>query len=257
MSSAQPASVLITGASGAIGSALALHYARPGCQLYLHGRDTSRLAQVATACEARGATVACHQLDLRDQVALRAWLLAVEQQGLPELIIANAGLNCHVAADGSGERWEEVEALLEVNIRAVMVMVDQLLPGLRQRGHGQLALVSSLAAWHGLPATPSYCASKAAIKAYAEALRGGLADQGIRVNLIMPGYVDSTMCHAMPGPKPIVWPADRAARFIARGLAKDRARITFPYPLNHATWWLAMLPPSLSQWLIRLFGYRD
>jgi NAD(P)-dependent dehydrogenase (short-subunit alcohol dehydrogenase family) len=149
-----------------------------------------------------------------------------------------------------------VEALLDINLKAGMAMVHAALPAMRQRGRGQIALVSSLAGYFGLPVTPSYCASKAALKAYGEALRGWLAPEGIRVNVIMPGYVESPMCDAMPGPKPFLWQPAKAARFIQRGLARDKARISFPFPLNLGTWFLAVLPAAVSLRILSLLGYR-
>jgi short-subunit dehydrogenase len=117
---------------------------------------------------------------------------------------------------------------------------------MRARRRGQIALMSSLAAYYGLPVTPSYCASKAALKAYGEGIRRGLAPMGIRVSVVMPGFVESRMCREFPGPKPFLWPAARAARAIQLGLRADRARISFPFPLNLATWSLAVLPSSIS-----------
>ena len=137
-----------------------------------------------------------------------------------------------------------------------MAIVHAVLPAMRQRGSGQIALISSLAGYFGLPVTPSYCASKAGLKAYGEALRGWLGPEGVRVNVIMPGYVASPMCEAMPGPKPFVWLPERAARAIRRGLEKDKARISFPFPLNLGTWFLAALPAALSLRIVSLIGYR-
>src|SRR5690606_16737126 len=98
-------------------------------------------------------------------------------------------------------------------------------------------------------------ASKAAVKAYGESLRGLLAGEGIRVNVVMPGYVESAMCNAMPGPKPFLWNAGRAAIRIRKGLQADKARISFPFPLNLGTWFLAMLPPAVSLIILRWLGY--
>ena len=244
--------ILITGATSAIGAALAEAYAQPGVTLYLHGRNEARLAGVAARCKAAGADVMTRRLDLRDFAALRDWLASLAAL---DLVIVNAGMNTHIGPAGEPEPWDEVAALLDVNLKAAMVVAQAVLPAMRARGRGQIALLSSLAAYFGLPLTPAYSASKAGLKAYGEALRGWLQPEGIRVNVIMPGYVKSAMCDAMPGPKPFLWPPERAARAIRRGLARDRARISYPFPLNWGTWWLAVLPAAVSTRIVRWMGY--
>lgn len=250
-----PQSVLITGATGGIGGALAEVYAAAGVTLILQGRNAGRLAELSALCTARGARVITRVLDLRDSAALAAWVREVCTEQPLDLLIVNAGVNAHVGADGALEPWAEVEALVEVNVLAAMVTVDAALPSMRARRFGQIALISSLAAYVGLPQVPAYSASKAALKAYGEGLRGWLAPQGIRVNVVMPGYVDTPMCRDMPGPKLLLWPADRAARVIRRGLAADRARISFPFPLNFGCWLLSVLPPALAAWWLRRLNY--
>lgn len=244
--------ILITGATSAIGGALAEVYARSEVELLLHGRDARRLQEVAQRCRAKGAQVYTRALDVRDFPAMQAWLQGL---GALDLVIVNAGMNTHVGPGGEAEDWDAVQALLDVNLKAAMLCVQAVLPAMRARGRGQIALLSSLAAYFGLPVTPAYCASKAGLKAYGEALRGWLAPEGIKVNVVMPGYVQSPMCTAMPGPKPFLWAPERAAAVIQRDLARDRARISFPFPLNWGSWWLAVLPAAVSQRIVRWLGY--
>jgi short-subunit dehydrogenase len=244
--------ILLTGATSAIGAALAELYARHDVTLYLHGRNAEKLAEVAGRCRAKGAEVITHLLDMRDFAGLQGWLNTLAPL---DLVIVNAGMNTHIGPAGEPEPWETVEALVDVNLKAAMVIVQAVLPAMRARGRGQIALVSSLAAYFGLPVTPSYCASKAAIKAYGEALRGWVGPEGIRVNVIMPGYVQSPMCDAMPGPKPFLLQPGKAAQIIHKGLARDQARITFPFPLNLGSWFLALLPVGISLRILRFLNY--
>jgi len=255
MSPPAPETVLITGATGGIGSALVEVYAEPGKTLILQGRNVVRLGELAAICEKKGARVLTRELDLRNREELGAWLRTTCAQQAMDLVIVNAGVNTNIGPEGAGERWEDVEELVEVNVLASMATVDAVLPSMRARRKGQIALISSLAAYFGLPITPSYCASKAAIKVYGEALRVWLAPEGIRVNVVMPGYVESQMCRDMPGPKPFLWPADKAARFIKRGLARNQPRISFPFPLNVGTWFLSVLPPAISERLLALLKF--
>ncbi|MGZ8190182.1 MAG: SDR family NAD(P)-dependent oxidoreductase [Methylococcaceae bacterium] len=255
MSYIEPEVVLITGATGAIGGALAQYYAKPGVHLILQGRNDILLNEIAAGCTTRGATVSRLTMDLRDTPALQQTLAEIAASRLPDLVIANAGMNINAGADHQGESWQDIEALLDLNIKSTFALVNSLIPAMRQRGSGQIALMSSLAAFYGLPVTPSYCASKAALKTYGEALRGGLARDGIKVNVIMPGYVKSAMCDAMPGPKIFLWPPEKAARVIAKGLAKNHPRISFPFPLNFGTWLLSVMPPALSGRILQLLNY--
>ncbi len=251
-----PRCVLITGATGAIGGALALEYAQAGTQtLVLQGRNAARLQALAEACGALGARAVTQLLDIRDHDALMAWLGAVSDTEMPDLVVVNAGVNINTGPNQRGEDWQGIQRLLDVNIKAAFATVQGVLPGMRKRRGGQIALISSLAAWRGLPETPSYCASKAAIKVYGEAMRIAMADEGIKFNVVMPGYVESQMCADMPGPKPFLWKPDKAARAIRRGLAANRPRISFPLPLSLGCFLLSTIHPTASEWVLRRLGY--
>lgn len=250
-----PSVILITGATGAIGQALALRYARPQVTLLLQGRQTILLDALAKQCMQLGATVHSIAVDLQDQSQWLTWLQARLVDTPPDLCILNAGINTNIGSHGEAEDWSVVEAMLAVNLQSVMATVHAVLPVMRARGRGQLALMSSLAAWFGLPVTPTYSATKAAVKAYGEALRGWLAPEGIAVNVIMPGYIRSAMCDDMAGPKPFLLQPAVAARKIQAGLQANQARISFPFPLNLGTWCLGCLPAGLSLWLLQRLGY--
>lgn len=194
-------------------------------------------------------------LDIRDTPALIAWLRDIVASTPLDLVIVNAGVNINVGADNQGEAWDDIQMLLDVNVKAAFATVEGVLPSMRLRKSGQIALLSSLAAHRGLPITPSYSASKAAINAYGEGLRDWLMPEGIKVNVIMRGYVESEMCADMPGPKPFLWPASKAARVIKRGLAKNRARISIPFPLNLGCWFLGITHPAISSRILRWLSY--
>ena len=102
----------------------------------------------------------------------------------------------------------------------------------------------------GFPGAPAYCASKAAVRVWGESLRADLARDGLGVSVICPGFVKSRMTAVNDFPMPLLLEAEEAARRIRRGLARDRARIAFPWPLYAAVWALAALPAGLTDRLL-------
>lgn len=135
---------------------------------------------------------------------------------------------------------------MATNLFGVVNTVEPLVPRLVARRRGQLALVSSLAGFLGTPQAPAYCASKAAVRVWGEALGGSLRPAGVVVSVVCPGFVATPLTAANPFPMPLIMPADRAARLIARGLAQGRARVAFPWPLYAAVRFAAALPPALT-----------
>lgn len=249
--------VLITGATGAIGGALARAYAAPGRALVLQGRNAARLAQIARDCEALGAKVETKALDVRETVALTDWLEEVASRRGVDLVIVNAGVINVLRPGEDRESREDAERVMDVNVGAALATVAALLPSMRKRGSGQIALMGSLLAWFGLPVAPAYSASKAALKSYGESLRANLRPAGIRVSVILPGFVKSDMSDELRMPKPFMITAEDAAQRIVRGLARDAARVSFPFPLNLGCRFLSMLPTGLAQGILALLGFRN
>lgn len=241
--------ILITGASSGIGEALARHYAGAGTSLALTGRDAERLAAVAAACSAAGATVLAEALDATDRAGMADFIARANAQRPLGLIVANAGIS---AGTGSGsETPEQMRRILAVNVEGVLNTVEPALALMRERGQGQVALMASLAAFRGFPGAPAYSATKAFVKVWGEGLRGHLAGQGIKVSVICPGFVRSRMTAVNRFKMPLLWDAERAARHIAHGLARNKARIAFPFPLYWLVWLIGTLPPWSTDWLLR------
>lgn len=245
-----PRHVLITGASSGIGAALARHYARPGRRLTLTGRDRERLSRIAAVCDAAGAETAALPCDVTQRAEMADAVLTADRTQALDLLIANAGISAGTGKAG-GESPEQARRIFATNLDGVLNSVEPAIPLMSARGRGQIAIMSSLAAFRGFPGAPAYCASKAAVRVYGEALRGHLAPSGVGVSVICPGYVKSPMTDVNAFPMPFLMEAERAAEIIARGLARNRPRIAFPRRLYALVWLLAALPPALTDPLLR------
>ncbi len=239
-----PTAILISGASSGLGAALAVEYARTGVTLFLGGRDEPRLASVAESCRAAGASVHIARVDVTDRAAVAAWVRDADAVAPLDLVIANAGISAGTAGLDGAEAEEQVRAVFATNVDGVMNTALPAIASMEARGRGQIALMASLAGYKGLPSAPSYCGSKAAVKVFGEGLRGALENTGVGVSVICPGYVRTPMTAVNDFPMPFLMDADRAARIIRRGLARNRARIAFPWPLATVVSLLQVLPTS-------------
>ncbi|MEE8258273.1 MAG: SDR family NAD(P)-dependent oxidoreductase, partial [Sphingomonadales bacterium] len=164
-----PKNILITGASSGIGQEIALLYAKAGINLVITGRDKKRLLATATTLEKKGAGVIARVLDVTDQKAMAAFIVEVDKKTPLDLVIANAGIGVQ---HGDFKTLDEAaKATFEVNVFGVFNTIHPALAVMKERGRGQIALVSSLAGYIGLPGAPIYSASKNAVRAYGESLR--------------------------------------------------------------------------------------
>ncbi|WP_282609636.1 SDR family NAD(P)-dependent oxidoreductase [Pelagibius sp. Alg239-R121] len=244
-----PNSILITGASSGIGEALANCYAAPSVHLALTGRDKDRLEQVAADCRDQGAKVLTELIDVQECDRLSFWMKRIDETAPLDLVIANAGIS---AGTGSGgETAEQARRIMAVNVDGVFNTVLPAIELMKPRKTGQVAIMSSLAAFKGFPGAPAYCASKAAVRLWGESLRGELFAQGIGISVICPGFVRSRMTAVNNFPMPLLMDGDRAAQIIQRGLAKNRPRIVFPFRLYAVVWMLAVLPATLIDPVLR------
>ena len=245
----EPRSILITGGSSGIGAALARCYAGPGVTLALGGRDSDRLESVAGDCRIAGAEVRTRLISVTESEALRDWIVECDDHAPLELAVANAGISA--GTGGGGETETQTREILATNVDGVVGTLLPAIERMRPRRRGQVAIISSLAAFRGFPGAPAYCASKAAVRVWGESLRADLAAEGIGVSVICPGFVKSAMTAVNDFPMPFLMETDVAAQKIRHGLSRDRARIAFPWPLYAAIWGLAALPPGLIDGVMR------
>ena len=244
--------ILITGASSGIGAALARRYAGPDVRLTLVGRNRDRLESVAQACRISGGETAIGVCDVRDAEAMRAFFADVDGQCPIAMVIANAGMGGEqVIAGPAGETAEMARTIFEINVVGVVNTIAPLLPGLVARGKGHIVIMSSLAAFVALPDAPAYSASKAAVRVYGDALRRLLAPRNVRVTVVCPGFVDTPMSASLPGPRPLLWSAERAAEAIVTGIARGKNEICFPWQLSMLAKASAWLPATIVQRLRR------
>jgi short-subunit dehydrogenase len=238
--------VVVTGASRGLGAALARRLAAPGVLLGLTGRDAAALAAVAADCRARGAATRTAALDVRDAAGMAALLAEWDAAAPLDLAIANAGIAHGTRPDGSAEGPAAFRAQVETNLLGAAHLAEPLWPAMRARGRGQIVFVASLAAFRGLPDSPGYCASKAGLWAYGEALRAALAPHGVAVTLVAPGFFESGMGRRWVGARPLQLSAEAAAERIARAVARRAARLDFPAPLG---WALRLAPLLPARWV--------
>jgi short-subunit dehydrogenase len=250
-----PATILITGASQGIGAALAARYARDGGRLALVARNRERLAAVEADCRRLGAAeVRIAAIDVRDRETLGTWIESLDRAYPVDTVIANAGVLSGIAPGAASEDAEASHRLCETNILGVMNTLHPLIPAMVARRAGQIAIVSSLAAFIPLPHMPSYSASKACMLSYGQSLRALLRAHGVRVSVACPGYVDTAMTEQVRGAKPFLLSADDAAARIVAGLERDRAVIAFPFLLSCLTRLGGILPGPVRRLSSRFSG---
>lgn len=176
---------ILTGASGGIGSELAVALA-PRCErLLLVGRDRARLAATAAAA---GPTASILAADLNSPDGRDAVAQALEH---PNLLVNNAGANDFAWLEGQSDA--ALERIVQTNVLAPMQLTRRLLPALERQPEAWIVNVGSIMGYLGYPGHAAYCASKFALRGFSEALRRELADGPVRVLYFAPRATRTAM----------------------------------------------------------------
>ena len=242
--------VYITGASSGIGQALALRYQRAGWRLALVARREAELRQWADAQGIAHDQVAFYPADVRDVAAITAAGRAcIAALGLPDVVIANAGISVGIDSAEFAD-LAVMRATLETNVLGMAATFQPFVALMRQRGNGALVGIASVAGIRGLPGHGAYCASKAAVIAYCESLRGECRPFGVRVVILAPGYIDTPLTRRNRYRMPFLMSADafadRAFKHIEAGV-----RLRFvPWQMGVVAALLRALPGALLDRLL-------
>ncbi len=195
MTSNETRRALVTGASGAIGSAIARRLSRDGASLLLHANSRKQaVEQLAAEIRAAGGEAQTIVFDLTDEAASRAACEQMLQGGAVQIIVNNAGIHDDAVFPGmKAAQWHKV---IDVSLNGFFnVTQPLLLPMLRTRW-GRIINLSSVAALMGNRGQVNYAAAKGAINSATRALSLEVASRGVTVNAIAPGIIESPMADA-------------------------------------------------------------
>lgn len=247
--------VLITGASSGIGAALAEEGAAQGvANLFICGRDAARLEAVADACRARGLRVVTRVLDVADADAVRAWMEACDADAPLDVVFSNAGVG--TGREDAANVWRTFATNVDGTLNVVLTALD-LFRAPQPRRRKQIVITASIAGYAPLATCPSYAATKACVKTWGLSLRAALKREGIRVNVVCPGFVRSRITDANTCPMPFFMEADKAAKIIWRRVMRDVGLIAFPWPMRLAVWGLSILPWRVAEWVAGLLPEKN
>ncbi|VTU41357.1 2-(R)-hydroxypropyl-CoM dehydrogenase [Variovorax sp. PBS-H4] len=235
----------ITGASSGIGQALAARFNEAGYRLALAARRTAEVEAWAASRGISGDDCEVYRADVAQiDSIVAAGAACMERRGVPDVVIANAGIS--IGIDTEDRRDLDVLAeTLAINNVGLAATFHPFVAAMRARGSGRLVGIASVAAIRGLPGHGAYCASKAGVVAYCESLRGELRASGVKVVTLLPGYVDTPLTqgnrYGMPFLlQPEVF-AERAFRAIEAGVSYR----VIPWQMGVAAKLMRLLPNAL------------
>lgn len=247
---------MVTGASSGIGRGVAVELSRRGAKLGLVARRTETLQEIVSEFESRGGKALAVPGDVQDALAVRAAADRFrEQLGPIDVLIANAGIGS--TNDSAELRASEVAGVINVNVIGAANSVAAVVPEMVARGRGQLVVISSLAAYRGLPKSAAYCASKAAVSAFFESLRLDLQPRGIEVTIIHPGFIKTPLTAGRHAQMPFLMELDVAVEKILRAIEKKKKSYAFPWQLASVVRAGMIMPTSMYDWISRRNSFRE
>lgn len=256
--------VLITGASSGIGRGLALELARRGAKLGLIARRKEVLDEIVVEIASNSANNGGGQAtnviaiagDVQNAESMRA---AAEQLqsifGKIDVLIANAGIGGN--NDAGALDAAKLANVINVNVIGAANSVAAVLPEMVQRGSGHLVVISSLAAYRGLPKSAAYCASKAGVSAMFESLRLDLKPRGIDVTIIHPGFIKTPLTAGRQAKLPWLQELEPAVKKIVGAIERRKKSYAFPWQLATIVRAGMLMPNAMYDWISSRNSFRE
>jgi NADP-dependent 3-hydroxy acid dehydrogenase YdfG len=217
---------IVTGAGRGIGRAIAERFAGEGASVMLAARTAKELEVVAGEIERGGARALVVPTDVADDAAVdRLVARTIEAHGRVDILVTAAGVATFgPVAEQTPRDWE---AMLTVNLRAVMVCCRAVLPTMLARGQGKIINVASVAANRAIAGGAVYTATKAGVVGFSRVLAEEVRKAGVRIGVLLPGAVDTPLWDSIAG-------------------APDRARMLRADDVARAAVLMAALPTSAT-----------
>ena len=237
--------VFITGASSGIGQALALRYYQAGYRLALVARRTQEVKSWAESINMGTNSYEIYSADVSDSASIvAAGQACMASHGVPDVVIANAGIS--IGIDSAIRADLAVMSLtFATNNIGMAATFHPFIHAMTKRGSGALVGIGSVAGIRGLPGHGAYCASKAAVIAYCESLRGELKASGVKVVTICPGYIDTPLTQKNSYTMPFLMPPEAFADQAFSAIEAGTSYRVIPWQMGVVAKLLRLLPNTL------------
>ena len=247
---------MITGASSGIGRGLALELSRRGAKLGLVARRAAALDEIVGEISSRNGRALALATDVQDATALRGAADRLRAEfGHIDVLIANAGIG--LTADAAEMQPADLARVFNVNVIGAGNSVAAVVPQMVAHGSGQLVVISSLAAYRGLPKSAAYCASKAAVSAFFESVRLDLKGKGIAVTIIHPGFIKTPLTEGRHADMPFLMELQDAVQLIVGAIERRRKSYAFPWQLASIVRLGMIMPNFLYDWIAAKNSFRE
>ncbi|WP_417413248.1 SDR family NAD(P)-dependent oxidoreductase [Hoeflea sp.] len=242
-------SAWVTGASSGIGKALALDLVGEGYTVYVTARSEEALNELAKQSDRLKGRIIAAPGDVTDPQAMAEIVRKIDAGGNGlALSVFNAGV--YIPVHGETLTVEDFDKTFAVNLSGVINGLVPAIDQMKARGRGQIAIVSSVTGYGGMPTSAAYGATKAALINMAECLKFDLDKFGVRIQVINPGFVDTPATADNAFEMPALLQPEDAARRIAQGLKSGAFEITFPRRFTYVLKALQFLPYPAYFWLM-------